>query len=192
LGGQVTTLHTFDNADGFSPHALVQGSDGNFYGTTDRGGSNDNCSDGTTCGTIFKMTPDGTLTTLHDFDPSGYYPFAGLTQDTDGAFYGTTNQGGDSMITYGCCGTVFRISVGLGPFVETNPAAGNVGANVGILGTNLNGATGVKFNGTETAFRVVSSSFIEAKVPSGATTGTVTVQLPGGTLSSNVPFIVLP
>jgi hypothetical protein len=70
--------------------------------------------------------------------------------------------------------------------------AGNVGSTVGILGTNLTGATGVKFNSTETAFRVVSSSFIEAKVPSGATTGTVQMQLPSGLLSSNVPFIVLP
>ena len=81
--------------------------------------------------------------------------------------------------------------MGLGPFVETNPAVGKVGSNVGILGTNLIGATGVKFNGTATAFRLVSSTFIEAKVPSGATTGKVTVQLPSGTLSSNVPFIVL-
>jgi hypothetical protein len=86
---------------------------------------------------------------------------------------------------------VFSLSVGLGPFERTNPVAGKVGSNVGILGTNLTGATGVKFNGTETAFRVVSSTFIEAKVPSGATTGTVQVQLPGGTLSSNVLFVVL-
>jgi len=56
---------------------------------------------------------------------------------------------------------------------------------------SLTGATGVNFNGTATAFRVVSSSFIDAKVPSGATTGTVQVQLPGGPLSSNVSFIVL-
>ena len=75
--------------------------------------------------------------------------------------------------------------------METNPAAGKVGSNVGILGTDLTGATGVTFNGTETAFRVVSSSFIEAKVPSGATSGKGTVQLPTGPLSSNVPFIVL-
>ena len=189
LGGQLTTLHTFDSADGEVPHALVEGNDRNFYGTTGGGGSNDNCSDEQTCGTIFVMTPNGSLTTLHNFDPSGYSPFAGLTQDTDGAFYGTTNQGGDGVY---CCGTVFRISVGLSPFVETNPAAGKVGATVGILGTNLTGATGVKFNGTETAFRLVSETFIETKVPSGATSGTVQVQLPRGTLSSNVPFIVLP
>ena len=54
-------------------------------------------------------------------------------------------------------GTIFSLSVGFGPFVKTNPEAGKVGATVGILGTDLTGATGVKFNGTETAFRVVSS-----------------------------------
>jgi len=126
---------------------------------------------------------------LHSFDlTDGNQPFAGLAQDTNGIFYGTTHEGGASDSD----GTVFSLSVGLGPFVETNPVAGKVGGTVGILGTNLTGATGVKFNGTETAFRVVSSSFIEAKVPSDATTGTVQVQLPSGTLSSNVPFIVLP
>jgi len=116
---------------------------------------------------------------------NGEQPFAGLVQDTNGTFYGTTVYGGADY------GTVFSLSVGLGPFVETNPLAGKAGAKVAILGTDLTGATGVEFNGTATAFRVVSSSFIEAKVPSGATTGTVTVQLPGGTLSSNVPFVVL-
>ena len=75
--------------------------------------------------------------------------------------------------------------------MKTNPEAGKVGATVGILGTDLTGATGVKFNGTETAFRVVSSSFLEAKVPSGVTTGTIQVQTPLGTLNSNVPFIVV-
>ena len=89
------------------------------------------------------------------------------------------------------CGTIYSLSVGPGPFVKTNPAAGKVGAAVGILGTNLTGATDVKFNGTATAFRLVSKTLIEAKVPSGATSGKVTVQLPGGTLSSNAPFIVL-
>ena len=89
---------------------------------------------------------------------NGEQPFAGLVQDTNGTFYGTTVYGGADY------GTVFSLSVGLGPFVETNPLAGKAGAKVAILGTDLTGATGVEFNGTATAFRVVSSSFIEAKV----------------------------
>ena len=84
--GTLTTLHSFDGTDGSSPFAaLVQGTDGNLYGTTS-GGGNDNCS----CGTIFKITPEGTLTTLHYFDGTdGAYPDAELVQATDGNLYGT-------------------------------------------------------------------------------------------------------
>ena len=65
---------------------------------------------------------------------------------------------------YGCV-------VGLGPFVETLPTFGTVGASVRILGTNLAGATSVSFNGTGATFTVVSASEITTAVPSGATTG---------------------
>jgi len=189
--GALTTLYSFDFTDGFGPTAtLILGTDGNFYGTTSMGGASD-CTmyyyEG--CGTVFVISPSGALTTLHNFDfGEGSDPYTALLQDTNGIFYGTTAQ---TQAGAYAGGTVFSLSVGLGPFVTTNPAAGKVGATVGILGTNMTGATGVKFNGNETAFRVVSSTFIEAKVPSGATTGMVQVKLPGGTLSSNVPFIVL-
>jgi hypothetical protein len=82
--------------------------------------------------------------------------------------------------------------VGLGPFVETKPTAGKVGAAVNILGTNLTGATSVSFNGTAATFTVVSSSEITTTVPTGATTGKVKVATPGGTLGSNVKFRVIP
>jgi uncharacterized protein (TIGR03437 family) len=67
-----------------------------------------------------------------------------------------------------------------------------VGAAIGILGTDLTGATSVSFNGTAATFTVVSSSLITTTVPTGADTGTVQVVTPGGKLSSNVPFRVLP
>jgi hypothetical protein len=59
-----------------------------------------------------------------------------------------------------------------------------------ILGNNLTYAFSVGFNGTQAAFRVVSSSEIVATVPAGATAGTVEVGIPNVTLSSNVPFQV--
>jgi uncharacterized protein (TIGR03437 family) len=79
--------------------------------------------------------------------------------------------------------------VGLGPFVETLPNSGKVGAAIRILGTDLTGATSVSFNGTAAKFKVISNSEIETNVPSGATTGTVEVTTKN-TLKSNVVFRV--
>jgi uncharacterized repeat protein (TIGR03803 family) len=86
--------------DGANPSgALVQGHDGNFYGTTAQGGSA-NCPNG--CGTVFKISPSGTLTTLHTFSGAdGGQPYGNLVQAADGTFYGTT-----SFVP----GTVFRIT----------------------------------------------------------------------------------
>jgi uncharacterized repeat protein (TIGR03803 family) len=179
--GKLTTLHSFDATDGYYPYGgLVQATDGNFYGTTRllAGPYND--------GTIFKITPSGKLTTLWSFDGTdGDQPYAGLVQDTNGSFYGTTVLGGANGD-----GTVFSLSVGLGPFVETQPTSGTVGAAVKILGTDLTGATSVTFNGTPAVFKVVSASLITTTVPTDATTGTVDVTTPKGTLKSNVVFRV--
>jgi uncharacterized protein (TIGR03437 family) len=76
--------------------------------------------------------------------------------------------------------------------VETQPTSGKVGKLVKILGTNLTGATSVTFNGKAATFTVVSSLLITTTVPVDATSGKVQVVTPGGTLSSNVPFRVLP
>jgi uncharacterized repeat protein (TIGR03803 family) len=143
-------------------------------------------------GTIFKITLSGTLTTLYNFCsqsgcPDGQYPAAGLVQDTDGNLYGTTADGGANGD-----GTVYSLSIGLAPFVETLPTSGKVGAAVKILGTNLTGATSVSFNGKAAAFTVVSSSEIAATVPTGATAGDVQVVTSSGTFVSNVSFRVNP
>jgi uncharacterized repeat protein (TIGR03803 family) len=191
-GGTLTTLHSFDGTDGEYPYAgLVQATNGNFYGTTSRGGADSSCSIGgvTGCGTVFEITPTGTLTALHSFagyPTDGANPMAGLVQATDGNFYGTSELGG----AYDD-GTVFSLAAGLGPFVKTLPTFGTVGAAVKILGTNLTGATSVTFNGVVATFTAVSSSLITTTVPAGATTGTVQVTTPSGTVSSNVPFRVV-
>jgi uncharacterized repeat protein (TIGR03803 family) len=186
-------LHGRRHPDG----GLVQATDGNFYGTTQEGGAN--CTTIGGCGTIFKITPGATLTTLYSFcsQPNctdGNSPYTGLVQATNGHFYGTTGYGGTSSACNNGsgCGTVFGLSVGLGPFVETQTTSGEVGEVVRILGTDLTGATSVSFHGTAAAFTVVSPSLIAATVPAGATSGKVQVVTPSGTLSSNVPFRVLP
>ena len=104
-----TTLVNFDGSHGYEPSAsLVQGLDGNLYGTTIFGGSSSNCAGG--CGTIFKITPRGTLTILYSFceqtncaDSS--YPTASVVLTTDGNVYGTTVYGGAQAR-----GTVFKIT----------------------------------------------------------------------------------
>jgi uncharacterized repeat protein (TIGR03803 family) len=104
--GIETVLHSFAGgaADGYSPvGALIQGSDGNFYGTTQEGGPN-------ASGTVFKITSGGVETVLHSFTggiTDGSYPYAALIEGSDGNLFGTTSNGGASSN-----GTVFKITLG--------------------------------------------------------------------------------
>jgi uncharacterized protein (TIGR03437 family) len=74
--------------------------------------------------------------------------------------------------------------------VRTAPTAGKVGRSVLIIGNGLTGSTSVTFNGMAAAFTVESDTYIKATVPAGATTGTVSVVTPSGTLKSNPQFVV--
>ena len=192
--GTLTTLHSFNLTDGGGPFGgLVQATDGSLYGTTGGGGGSGNCRGG--CGTVFRITAAGTFTLLHSFDfTDGENADAALVQGTNGTFYGTTTFGGYSSgnCSYAGCGTVFSLSVGLGPLIKLVPATGKIGEAVKIIGDNLDFATGVTFNGTPATFTVVSRTEISTTVPSGATTGPVQVTLRNGTLTSNVNFQVLP
>lgn len=189
-GGTLTTLHNFDLADGSSPTgSLILATDGSFYGTTQYGGKAP-CPLG--CGTVFRVTPCGDVTTLHYFVATdGELPEGGLLQATDGSFYGSTFWGGDLSCNLGAgCGTVFSISLGLPRFVALVRTAGEARQQFGILGQGFIGASTVLLNGTPARFSVRSATLILATVPPGATTGHVTVITPSGTLSSNVPFHV--
>src|SRR5215471_10946235 len=172
--------------DGSAPSGgLVLATDGDFYGTTGLGGANGD-------GTVFKITPSGKLTTLYSFCSQtsctdGADPYGGLIQATNGTFYGTTELGGANGD-----GTVFRLSVGLSPFVETLPTLGKVGAAVYILGTNLTSASNVSFGSTGASFTVISASEITTVVPNGATTDLVSVTTTSRTLNSNKIFRVIP
>lgn len=183
--GKLTTIHSFTD-DGCAPSGtLIQATDGNLYGTSQQEGFI--CPNQRGNGTVFRITRSGLLTTLHTFDGSdGASPYGGLVQGTDGNLYGTTEVGGTSE-----GGTVYRLSLGLGPFVSflRNPA--KVGQVFGILGQGLTGTTNVQLNGIPVDFTVVFDTLIKATVPSGATTGYVTVTTPTGILTSNVPFRVI-
>ena len=105
--GTKITLYTFQaGTDGAFPvGGLIADASGNFYGTTNSGGGS-GC-DGDGCGTVFKLTSDGTETVLYAFQggTDGLGPLAGLIVDSAGNFYGTTGFGGSCG-----CGTVFEVS----------------------------------------------------------------------------------
>jgi uncharacterized protein (TIGR03437 family) len=197
--GTLTTLYRFcalaGCPDGEEIWAgLVQATDGDFYGTTRNGGANGGPSGIGAGGTVFKMTPSGTLTTLYNFCslagcPDGETLNAGLVQGTDGNFYGTTVEGGGSADD----GTIFSLSVGLGPAVPAVNAEGVLnsgsyttqgvapGSIVSIFGTNLaasmaaagaiplptalSDVTSVTFNNIPAGLYFVSEKQINAQLP---------------------------
>ncbi len=116
--GNITNLYSFtsnvDTNDGSFPAApLLQGSDGNLYGTTMAGGTNSCSTTFVGCGTLFRISPSGIYTSLYSFgsyDGDGETPFAALVQGIDGNFYGTTIQGGA-----GYTGVVFKLTIPLNP-----------------------------------------------------------------------------
>jgi uncharacterized repeat protein (TIGR03803 family) len=109
LNGAFTKLYDFDNGNpnaGTFPSAIVQGSDGNFYGLTRDGGST-----GLGQGTYFRLSADGkTRTELRAFQSGegpGRSPEAQLIVGLDGNFYGVTNVGGTTGGDPGN-GTIFK------------------------------------------------------------------------------------
>jgi hypothetical protein len=133
------------------------------------------------------VTSAGVFKSIYVFRvEQGYDPFYSPFQGTNGNLYGATAYGPAPC----CYGTIFSLSDGIRPLVETVPVAGKVGKKVIILGNGLTGSTSVKFNGKPAAFHVVSDTEITATVPSGATTGKVSVVTPSGTLNSNPQFVV--
>ncbi len=170
-----TNLHNFAGPpEGSCPiGGLIQGTDGNFYGVTEDGGSN-NCSAspmeqffqifGYCCdpayggyGTVFRITEQGTFTNLHTFSggADGAFPEAALLQGSDGFLYGTTSGGNISA------GTVFRMATDGSGFTNLyqfiNPTNGTTSlaaliqdGNGYLYGTTYGGGT----NGLGTVFKI--------------------------------------
>jgi uncharacterized repeat protein (TIGR03803 family) len=147
----LTTLYRFSGtSDGAQPRgALVQGPDTNFYGTAYAGGTNG-------MGVVFKMTPGGALTTLWQFSGivDGSEPVAGLVLGTNGNFYGTTYSGGASGL-----GTVFTITpsgtlTSLYSFTGGSDGANPVGVLVFGSNNRFYGTTFGGGNGTGAVFRI--------------------------------------
>jgi uncharacterized repeat protein (TIGR03803 family) len=123
--GKYTPIYAFDGISGGNPNdPLTLGTDGNFYGTTAKGGKPiQNCwSSSPTCGTVFKITPGGKVTFLYKFDQThGAGPLGPLVQGSDGNFYGTTSAGGNASGD----GVIFKLTP-LGKLLWTYPLNGSV------------------------------------------------------------------
>ena len=183
--GTLTTLFSFDEvnnggnftiSDGANPNGLTLGTDGNFYGTTQQGGGTDGL-----YGTVFKVTTNGTLTTLCLFSggSDAGFPQAALTLGTDGSFYGTTYFCGSYDY-----GTVFRVTTNgmltsLVSFNYTNGANPNAALTLGTDG-NFYGTTGsggsydygtvFKMTPTGTLTTLVSFNYTNGASPNAALT----------------------
>lgn len=180
LAGDYTVIHTFDGNNGSAPVAtVIEGSDGNLYGVT-RGGTGG--------GVIYRLAKDGSnFAVLHRFKAGeAGLDTIPLVQNTDGCFYGDSYVGGSKLT-----GLVYKLDVGLKPFVRPVPNWGSHGATVGILGQGLKSATKVTFNGKPAKFQAVSDTYMTAVVPSDAATGAIEVTTPSATLTSS-RFQILP
>jgi uncharacterized repeat protein (TIGR03803 family) len=198
FNGRFTPLYSFDGGvDGAFPvAALVQASDGNFYGTTSEGGINN-------AGTVFKIGSDGALTTLYSFtgENDGYLPLAALIQGLDGCFYGTTTYGGVYHPEAQGYGTVFKVTADglfttLVSFSGLNgayPQAGLVQGPDGDLygsttqgGPSLGDPNSLNGEGYGTIFRITPSGILSTWVSfnrqNGAYPQTPLVQTPDGSL----------
>jgi len=213
--------------DGFA----LQATDGNFYGIQQTGAG---CSTSNQHGAVYKLTPTGQFTILHDFGVCGKAIINTLIEGSDGKLYGAiegtseifslTKAGSDYKVlaslkgVYGLCqcgllqgsdgkiygvsegggsigaGTVFALDAGI-PIPKPRaptfyPKSGAVGTQVRIWGYNLFGAS-VQFNGVaSTSVHNAGSNYVWATVPTGATTGPITVTTPGGTSTTKQSFTV--
>jgi uncharacterized repeat protein (TIGR03803 family) len=198
--GSLTTVYNFciqtyasgSCTDGSSPYAgLTLGSDGNFYGTTYYGGANSTTTCPAGCGTVFKMTPSGTLTTLYNFCAQsncadGAEPNSVLVQASDGNFYGTTagayyNLG--TIFQIGASGDFANVFTFCGSGCTTNSAPNGVdpdglvvGSDGNIYGTTFGGGT----DGYGTVFKIIPSGSLTTIANFAPTAGSNGAGNPGG------------
>jgi uncharacterized repeat protein (TIGR03803 family) len=184
-GGVLTVLHSFGQtaSDGSGPvNRPVQGPDGNFYGSTPYGGTSGN-------GTLYKITPGGTFTKLHNFTggADGAFP-VGLVLGSDGSLYGTTEEGAASGV-----GTAYKLG-GLGNLNVLHTFSGPDGEFPFGLMQHTNGTfyglTNVSTTAMGTIFSlsVGLSPFVSALPFIGSPGATVTILGTGLTGTTSVSF----
>jgi uncharacterized repeat protein (TIGR03803 family) len=190
--GTYTTIHNFDaSADSaeYPAFPLTLGSDGNLYSASP------SFTGGYGPESLYRITPAGTYTDLYNgfavpagsgcSQPTlGCFVQSPLYQSTDGQFYGATLWGGNEGN-----GEAFRLKIrGAEAFVRPSVRAAKPGQWIGMLGQGFAKAKNVSFGGKTAAFRVVSDTWLEARVPLDATTGRIEVKTAAGELRSNSDF----
>jgi uncharacterized repeat protein (TIGR03803 family) len=164
--GVVTVVHSFMDGtvanDGNQPcSGLIEGSDGNLYGTTYLGGSANE-------GVVYRMTLGGVVTTLHSFQDGsvlndGAYPDAELVQAVDGDYYGTTYEGGSASE-----GAVFRMTSSGSVTTLHSFGDGSVASDGAYPESGLLQASDGDFYGATTQGGSASDGAIFCMAPSGA------------------------
>ena len=181
----LVNFSTTNTANGSTPYAgLVQGSDKNLYGVTSVGGANGK-------GVLFKVSTSGSgFLVLHSFDTAtGDTPLSTPLLHTNSKIYGMTSHGG-SHTTYG---VFYSLDASLKPFLQPVVVhSSKVNGSVQLLGQGFNTATEVLFGSGAGTLTVTNDTFATAKVLTGATTGAITVDEPGGNLATLQTFKITP
>lgn len=177
--GQFTTLANFPKTGMSGPATLLLADDGNLYGSTFSLPSY-----------FFRLN----LTTnqLQDLAGALYSESCPcpMIQGSDGQIYGVSPAGGS-----GGGGLLFAIDAGLPPpkpMIELfSPSHGSAGARVELWGANLLGATSVTFNGTAASgVLTTTSQSAFVRIPTGATSGPITITTPNGSFTTQQSFTV--
>ena len=194
--GQLTVLYSFDGTHGTRPTAaLIEGSDGNFYGTASGGGIalGRPLNHG---GVLFKLTPSGSLTVFHNFNPDqssgdGWGPYGGLIQATDGRFYGPTWAGGGPLGG----GSLFSLDLNgdYSLFYSFDGSAGAIPTSPMMQHTNGNlygvsSAGGTTSSGTLYSLSYGMGPFVAFVQPSGKVGKTAQILGQGLTGTTSVTF----
>jgi uncharacterized repeat protein (TIGR03803 family) len=185
--GTVTTVYSFDWFHGAWPLApVIQGADGNFYGTTWDGGSNDT-------GVVFKVTPQGAITDLYTFGPwdSGDGAWGtGLIQATDGNLYGVTNAGGTAgegvifqFTTDGSYSILFNFNGVYGLYPMSSPMQNTNGTIYGVTPEGGTSGQGVAFS-----FDMGLRPFVRLETPTAKVRKTIGILGQGFIGATSVAF----
>jgi uncharacterized repeat protein (TIGR03803 family) len=179
LSGQAIIIYSYAKGTGAKPGQFVQGSDGNFYGTTDGDHG---------VGEIYQLTPSGQYTTLHTMRGNDGLCGCSILQGSDGVFYGVAVGGGSNG-----AGTIWALNAGLPKpapqALAFQPSSGPAGTEVQIWGYNLLDAS-VDFHGRRGRAHSSGPNYIIATVPPDAKSGKITVTTPGGTTTTSASFTV--